>query len=128
MEPIDGEAACGGGRTRGRARQQAPRRRFCRKLTPEDVALFDGNSPCRPLLRTLTGAFLPTLYARTSLSDRAKRHGVPRRVVYAGRPEPHHRERDRPSPAPPPPRRQNPRCDWNLFIAVAVSCLASFPD
>jgi DNA repair protein RadC len=70
-EPIDGDAIRCSGRTRHGARGKHTRRRIPRMLSAEDVEPFDGNAPCRPLLRTPTGALLPALYARASLADRA---------------------------------------------------------
>jgi hypothetical protein len=48
--PIYDDAACFGGRTRNGADRKHTRRRVPRKLIAEDVAPFDGNAPCRPLL------------------------------------------------------------------------------
>jgi hypothetical protein len=62
-EPTDGDTACGVGRTRNGARGKHARRCIPRKLSAEDVEPFDGNAPCRSLLRTPTGALLPVLYA-----------------------------------------------------------------
>jgi DNA repair protein RadC len=70
-EPIDDDAAYSGGRTHNGADGKRTRCRAPRKLAAKDVAPFDGNAPCCPLLRTPTGALLPALYARGSLPDRA---------------------------------------------------------
>lgn len=70
-EPFDDDAACCGGRTRNGADRKRTRHRIPHKLTAEDVAPFDGNAPCHPLLRTSTGALFPALFARVPLPDRA---------------------------------------------------------
>jgi hypothetical protein len=67
-EANDDEVTCVEGEHNQGGRKRS-RRRVCRTVRSEDIASFDGSSLSRPLLRTSAGAFLPALYARTSLPD-----------------------------------------------------------